>query len=173
MWLAPRRRRIAVSAAGPASDLVLGGTFSLVCLASAPGALRDVFFQLAFGAYVGAFFNLNPMVERDGYQVLVDVLREPGLRQRAREQLSRQLAGHGLPSDSPVLTRYSLLALGWTVVGVAIAIAMSIRYEAQLTQLAPQPVVATVMAALWLLLAAPVLAAVGVPLAERARARTR
>ena len=57
--------------------------------------------------------------------------------------------------------------------GVAIAIAMSIRYEAQLTQLAPQPVVSTVMAALWLLLAAPVLAAVGVPLVERVRARTR
>jgi hypothetical protein len=72
-----------------------------------------------------------------------------------------------------VLTRYSLLALGWTVVGVAIAIAMSVRYEAELAQLAPQPVVATVMAALWLLLATPVLAAVGVPLVQRYRARTR
>ena len=61
-WFEPRRRRIAVSAAGPASDLSLGGAFALGCLAAAPGALRDVLFQLACGAYVGAFFNLNPLV---------------------------------------------------------------------------------------------------------------
>ena len=117
MWFAPRRRRIAVSAAGPASDLCLGGAFALCCLAAAPGPLRDVLFQLAFGAYVGAFFNLNPMVERDGYHMLVDVLREPGLRARAREQLRRRIAGRGRASDSAVLTRYSLLGLGWSAAG--------------------------------------------------------
>ena len=51
--------------------------------------MRDIFFQLAFAAYVGAFFNLNPFIERDGYHILVDVLREPGLRRRAREQFAR------------------------------------------------------------------------------------
>jgi putative peptide zinc metalloprotease protein len=79
-WFESKRHRIAVSAAGPASDLVLGGTFSLCCLALGAGALRDVFFQLAFGAYVGAFFNLNPWVQRDGYQIAVDVLRPRPLR---------------------------------------------------------------------------------------------
>ena len=171
MWLSPRRRRLAVSAAGPASDLFLGGAFALACLVTAPGALRDVFFQLAFGAYVGAFFNLNPMVERDGYHVLADALREPDLRRRAREQLRRRLAGRGRPSDSPLLTRYSLLALGWSALGAAIAIAMSLRYNAELARLAPEPVVATVMAALWLALAAPVLATVAVPLIQRVSGR--
>jgi putative peptide zinc metalloprotease protein len=170
-WFEPRRRRIAVSAAGPVSDLSLGGTFSLCSFAAGRGALRDVFFQLAFGAYVGAFFNLNPMVERDGYHVLVDLLREPGLRLRAREQLRRRLAGRGRPSDSAVLSRYALLSLAWTGTGAAIAIAMSFRYEAAFTRLAPEPVVWTVTIALWLGLAAPVIAAVGVPLIERVRAR--
>jgi putative peptide zinc metalloprotease protein len=82
-WFEPRSRRVAVSAAGPASDLVLGGAFALGCLAANAGPLRDVFFQLACGAYVGAFFNLNPLVPRDGYQIAVDVLSPRGLR-RAR-----------------------------------------------------------------------------------------
>jgi putative peptide zinc metalloprotease protein len=79
-WFESKRHRIAVSAAGPGSDLVLGGTFALCCLALSGGAVRDVFFQLAFGAYVGAFFNLNPWVPRDGYQIAVDVLRPRPLR---------------------------------------------------------------------------------------------
>jgi putative peptide zinc metalloprotease protein len=96
-WFEPRSRRVAVSAAGPASDLVLGGAFALGCLAADAGALRDVFFQLACGAYVGAFFNLNPLVPRDGYQIAVDVLSPRGLR-RAR--------------------------VAWAVGGVALAVAL-------------------------------------------------
>ena len=70
--------------------------------------MRDIFFQLAFAAYVGAFFNLNPFIERDGYHMLVDCLREPGLRRRAKEQFARRLSGGGAATDSPVLARYSL-----------------------------------------------------------------
>ena len=77
--------------------------------------MRDIFFQLAFAGYVGAFFNLNPFIERDGYHMLVDWLREPGLRRRAREQFARRLSGSGRSSDSPVLARYSLWGLAWTV----------------------------------------------------------
>ena len=68
-WFEPRRRRIAISAAGPVSDFSLGAIFSLCCLALPEGTVRDIFFQLAFAAYVGAFFNLNPFIDRDGYQI--------------------------------------------------------------------------------------------------------
>jgi putative peptide zinc metalloprotease protein len=171
-WFEPRRRRIAVSAAGPASDLCLGGAFALCCLSAGPGTLRDVFFQLAFGAYVGAFFNLNPLVERDGYHILVDVLREPALRRRARSQLRRRIAEGRSSSDSPVLLRYSLFGLAWSVLGASVAVAMSLRYEPGLDQLAPAAVVWTVMAGVWAVLFLPVLAAVGSPLLERLRMRT-
>ena len=63
--------------------------------------MRDVFFQLAFAGYVGAFFNLNPFIDRDGYHILVDYLREPGLRKRAKDQFSRRLSGKARTSDSP------------------------------------------------------------------------
>ena len=85
--------------------------------------MRDIFFNLAFAAYVGGFFNLNPFIERDGYHMLVDWLREPGLRRRAKEQLERRLTRRRRAStDSPVLARYSLFGLVWSVLAACFAI---------------------------------------------------
>ena len=100
-WFESRRRRVAVSAAGPGSDLVLGGAFSLMCLVSAAGALRDVFFQLAFGAYLGAFFNLNPVAPRDGQQIANDLLHGRALR---------------------------AVKIAWLVLGVAVGVALVVRW---------------------------------------------
>jgi putative peptide zinc metalloprotease protein len=168
-WFEPRRRRIAVSAAGPASDLCLGGAFALCCLAAGPGSLRDIFFQLASGAYVGAFFNLNPCVQRDGYQILVDALREPGLRRRAGEQLRRRIRHGRSATDSPVLNRYAVLCVLWSVLGGSVAVAVSLRYEAVFARFVPAPLVWTGMGLVWLALVVPVFALVGAPLLQRLR----
>ena len=119
-----------MSAAGPVSDFSLGAIFALCALLLPEGTVRDIFFNLAFAAYVGAFFNLNPFIERDGYHMLVDGLNEPGLRRRAKEQLERRLRGEGpREGDSPVLMRYSLYGLGWSVVMALFAIGMTFRYK--------------------------------------------
>jgi putative peptide zinc metalloprotease protein len=168
-WFEPRRRRIAISAAGPVSDLSLGAIFSLCCLALPEGTVRDIFFQLAFAAYVGAFFNLNPFIERDGYHMLVDWLREPGLRRRAREQFARRLSGRGRSSDSPVLAKYSLWGLAWTVLAGVFAVVLTLRYEPIMTTLAPDWVVHVVMGTLWVAFFVPALVVVGKPLVQRIR----
>jgi len=168
-WFEPRRRRIAISAAGPVSGFTLGAGFSLACLALDPGAVRDVCFQLAFAAYVGACFNLNPFLDRDGYHMLVDVLREPGLRRRAREQFSRRLSGHGTGDDSPVLARYSLFGLLWSVVAALFVIGLTLRYRAVLESVTPSWIVWTVMATVWLAVFVPVLIVIGRPLVARLR----
>jgi putative peptide zinc metalloprotease protein len=168
-WFEPRRRRIAISAAGPVSDLSLGAIFSLCCLALPSGTVRDIFFQLAFAAYVGAFFNLNPFIERDGYHMLVDWLREPGLRRRAREQFARRLSGRGRSSDSPVLAKYSLWGLAWTVAAGLFAVVLTLRYEPIMTTLAPDWVVHVVMGTLWVAFFVPALVVVGKPLVQRLR----
>jgi putative peptide zinc metalloprotease protein len=171
-WLEPRRRRIAISAAGPAADLALGGLFSVGCLLGAPGALRDILFQLAFGAYLGAAYNLNPLLDRDGYQILVDVLREPNLRRRAREQFARRLSGGSDAGDSRLLARYSVLALGWSVVAAAFAVAMTLRYRAALAAVAPADWLAwAALGTVWVAVFIPVALVLGGPLrARRARA---
>jgi hypothetical protein len=168
-WFEPRRRRIAISAAGPVSDLSLGAIFALCCLSLPGGTVRDICFQLAFAGYVGAFFNLNPFIERDGYHMLVDWLREPGLRRRAREQFARRLSGQGRSSDSPVLARYSLWGLAWTVLAGAFAVVLSLRYEPIMTALAPAWIVYVVLGTLWVAFFVPAVVVVGKPLVQRLR----
>jgi putative peptide zinc metalloprotease protein len=167
-WFEPRSHRIVVSAAGPISDAVLGGAFALSCLALGPGTLRDICFQLAVGAYLGALLNLNPFVERDGYHILADVLDEPRLRERARAELARRLRGDTSTPPSPVLVRYAAWGLAWSVVAAGTAIVVSLRYGPGLRALLPDAVVALGFAGVWAALLAPVALAVIGPLRERA-----
>jgi putative peptide zinc metalloprotease protein len=169
-WFEPRRRRIAISAAGPVSDFTVGAIFALCCLLLPDGTIRDIFFNLAFAAYVGAFFNLNPFIDRDGYQILVDVLREPGLRRRAKAQFSRRLSGKAAdPTDSPVLARYSIFGLGWLFFMGLFAIGFSLRYKPIMEQFAPSYVVWAVLITLWVTFFIPVIITVAKPLADRFR----
>lgn len=168
-WFEPRRRRFAISAAGPISDLLVGALFALGA-AFAVGTLRDVLFQLAFAAYVGAFSNLNPLLDRDGYHMLVDRLGEPGLRRRARAHLAAVLSGRGRATDEPrALLVYALAGLAWTVAAVAFVIVMSTRYYGVLTSLAPPEVVWGVLGSFYLLMFVPAIVMVGRPLLERVR----
>ncbi len=165
-----REHRIVISAAGPISDVSLGALFSFLCAVWPAGAVREVFFQLAFGAYVGAFFNLNPFLDRDGYHILVDVLREPGLRARARAQFARQLSGAAAEAEeSSVLRRYAMFAVLWSVLAAGFAIVFSTRYYKELTALAPHGVVVGILAVLWGLMFLPVVATLARPLLTRAR----
>ncbi len=165
-WFESRRRRMMISLAGPASDVVLGGAFALACLATAPGGVRDILFQVAFGGYVGALFNLNPLMERDGYHVLVDLLREPGLRRRATRHLNEVLSGHG-PPDSGRLLAYAIASLVWSVLTVVFAVVLSLRYYPVLAKLAPPALVWTVLSAFYLVLALPLAVALLRPLWTR------
>jgi Zn-dependent protease len=169
-WFEPRRRRIGIAAAGPVSDFSLGALFSACCLLLPEGTVRDIFFQLAFAAYVGAFFNLNPFIDRDGYQIAVDVLREPNLRRRARAQFSRRLSGQPPEKgDSPVLARYSVFGLGWFVLLAFFVIGLTLRYKPIMEDLAPDYVVWIVLITIWIAAFVPVLLAVAKPLATRVR----
>jgi len=176
-WFEPRRRRIAVSAAGPVSDFSLGALFALCALLLPDGTVRDIFFNLAFAAYVGGFFNLNPFIERDGYHMLVDWLDEPGLRRRAKEQLERRVRGEVATTDSPVLAKYSLWGVGWSVLAALFAIGMSLRYEKIFLAVAdkaglPHAAVYGVMATLWVAFFLPVFFVLGKPAWQRLRGST-
>jgi putative peptide zinc metalloprotease protein len=156
VWFERRGRRIAVSAAGPASDLAFAGAFSLGSFALRPGGVRDVLFQLAFAAYIGGLLNLNPFLERDGYHILVDVLGEPQLRQRAQTELRTVLAGQA-PAQRGALMRYAIGVILWSTVAAAFAVVMSLRYQPTLSAALPTPAVWAVLGACWLAFLAPVL----------------
>ncbi len=170
-WFEPRRRRIAISAAGPVADFLVGGVFA-ICALLLEGTVREVFFQLAFAGYVGAFFNLNPFLDRDGYQILVDVLREPGLKKRAKDQFEKKLSGQGAGAQgSPVLMRYSIFGLLWGVAGACFAIFMTQRYAPVMKAVAPDLLIDIILYSLAVIVFAPVLFVIGKPLFMRFRGR--
>ncbi len=90
MWLAPRWQRVAVSWAGPHTGLLLGSaagfvlTFIGFYYPSAGEAFWVSFvYQVGFLAFLSVIVNLNPLLELDGYFMLMDGLELPNLRARA------------------------------------------------------------------------------------------
>jgi putative peptide zinc metalloprotease protein len=165
-----RSHRIVISAAGPLSDFSCGAAFAIACALAPKGNVRDVLFQLAFAAYVGAFFNANPFLDRDGYQILSDWLDQPRLRERARAQLSGRLSGRGSEEGaSSLLARYGIAGLVWSLIGAGFVLVLSLRYYDRLSALAPHSLVAAGFIAFFAVLLLPVALALGVPLLRRAR----
>lgn len=169
-YFEPRPHRIVISAAGPVSDFACGAAFAIACALSPKGNVRDVLFQLAFAAYVGAFFNANPFLDRDGYQILGDWLGESRLRERARAQFSARLSGSATKGEgSSVLGRYAIAGLVWSLIGAGFVLVLSLRYYDRLSALAPHSLVVAGFAGFFVLLLLPVAFALGMPLLRRAR----
>jgi putative peptide zinc metalloprotease protein len=134
-WFEPRRRRIAISAAGPISDALVAGTASLIAVPLAPGAVRDVLFQVAFGAYVAGFMNLNPFLDRDGYHMLVDILREPQLRRRSRARLASAISGRRGAPERRLVTIFAFSSLVWLFAAGGLTAGLASLYTDRLVAL--------------------------------------
>ncbi len=91
MWLAGRWPRIAVSLAGPYADLVLGSVAALVALFTPNPVVAAFLWQFALVSYVSVLINFNPLMEFDGYYILIDLLDRPNLRPEALSWLGREL----------------------------------------------------------------------------------
>ena len=165
-WFESRGRRIAISAAGPVSDFAVGGAFALASLLSGEGTLRDIEFQVALGAYLGALFNLSPMLDRDGYHILIDVVRQPNLRARARIWLAARLSGR--PAEGArALVIFSGATILWSVVTALFALAMTLRYYDVMLQFAPRELVWGLLGSFFMVLLIPLFVMAGAPLLHR------
>jgi putative peptide zinc metalloprotease protein len=120
IWRSDRRARIAVSAAGPAADLLVGSLAALAALALPGSPLGALAFKLAFTSYASTLFNLNPLLELDGYFILVDLLRLPDLRRRSfafiRGPLWRRLTTDDRRPTTAHGTTSSVVGGRWSVV---------------------------------------------------------
>jgi putative peptide zinc metalloprotease protein len=91
MWLAGRWARIAVSLAGPYTNLILAGIAALAAWWTTNPIVTVALWQFAFASYVMVLFNFNPLMEYDGYYVLMDWLERPNLRARSLRWLGGEL----------------------------------------------------------------------------------
>jgi putative peptide zinc metalloprotease protein len=124
VWMAGRRARMIVTAAGPAAGLVLAGAMQLVGLAVP--SLGPLVFKLAFAWYLNALFNLNPFLALDGYYLLMDWLEIPNLRARGlawvNARLRRRPPGFAaLDREGRLVALYGILAVLWVAIAANIA----------------------------------------------------
>ncbi len=86
-WLATKRERVAVSFAGPYMNLITGGV-AVIVAAIFPGTLLASSCMLfAFISYAIFLFNFNPLLEYDGYYILIDWMDYPNLRSHSLKWL--------------------------------------------------------------------------------------
>ncbi|HLH22547.1 MAG TPA: M50 family metallopeptidase [Chloroflexota bacterium] len=116
IWMAPRRARLLVSVAGMATIWALGGLAMLVVVWQPSSLLAPIAFQLALVAYVNNTLQLVPLLELDGYYLLIDWLEMPRLRARAlafiRAELWRKLKRRTpFSREERIFTVYGTLAL--------------------------------------------------------------
>jgi len=89
IWRFERRdQRILVSAAGMIAEGVCASLGLFIWITVEPGLLSDLAFAVALtGSLATLFFNANPLLKFDGYQILQDVLDMPNLASRSTRYL--------------------------------------------------------------------------------------
>ncbi|MGQ9526241.1 MAG: cyclic nucleotide-binding domain-containing protein [Chloroflexus sp.] len=127
IWLSPRNARILVSLAGPLCDLLVGSVAAIIAVL-APETIGGVWMRrIATASYLTALFNFNPLLELDGYFILVDALRLPNLRKRALAFIGgpfwqKLRSGIALNREERIFAGYGLLSAIYTAVAVVMAI---------------------------------------------------
>lgn len=113
IWMQAKRGRLAVTWAGPFVNLVCSGLAAIALTLWPHMAGGGFLFQFAFLGYIIVFVNLNPLLQLDGYYLLMDWLEIPLLRYKSlnflREGLPKKFR-QTLP-DAPGRTRFALPAL--------------------------------------------------------------
>jgi putative peptide zinc metalloprotease protein len=115
IWAAARLPRVLVSAAGPYANLVLSGMAAFVALLLAPGGRESMLWSFSFTGYVLALVNMNPLLELDGYYIVMDFLEIPNLRARALAYLGSVLRGRAeeKPRQRLVFTLFGAASLAY------------------------------------------------------------
>ena len=83
MVMAPRRQRVIVSLAGPVAGAFAAAIATFIATTAADPIVAALAFKGATVLVFNVFMNLLPILELDGYLILVDALDAPLLRQRA------------------------------------------------------------------------------------------
>jgi Zn-dependent protease len=130
MWAAARWPRILVGAAGPYANLVLGGIASLVALTPVASPMAMALWSFAGIGYALAIVNMNPLLELDGYYVLMDLLEAPNLRARALARLGSFLRAAGRGRREPREHLLLLFGVASLAFGVAAALGLFLACRA-------------------------------------------
>ncbi len=100
MWLAPKNQRIAVDVSGLYLNLIFAGVSGLMMLFTNTPELLIFFWLFSLINYLAVMTNMDPLIELDGYYLLIDVLNAPNLRESAFSWLADELFSKDKSTDS-------------------------------------------------------------------------
>jgi CRP-like cAMP-binding protein/pSer/pThr/pTyr-binding forkhead associated (FHA) protein len=127
IWLSPRRARILASWSGPYSSLIIAGGASIASFFLPHSSIGQVLFQAAFMFFLGSLLNMNPLLELDGYFMLMDYLEIPLLRRKALAFLQDRLLvklrkRESFQKEERILLVFGLLAWTWSAFAIVTAV---------------------------------------------------
>jgi putative peptide zinc metalloprotease protein len=127
MWMAARSARITVSLAGPAVNVLIGSTLAILALLLPRSTATQVLFVAAFVSYLHGLVNLNPLLELDGYYVLIDWLQTGQLRLKSfafvrNDLLAKIRARARFTHEEITYGIYGVLAMAFTTLTVLVGV---------------------------------------------------
>jgi putative peptide zinc metalloprotease protein len=132
MWMAARSSRIWVSLAGPAVNVLVGSLLAILALLLPRSTATEVLFVAAFVSYLHGLVNLNPLLELDGYYVLIDWLQTGQLRMKSfafvkNDLLAKIRARARFTHEEITYAIYGVLALAFTTLTVLLGVYVWLR----------------------------------------------
>lgn len=133
IWMSHKRARILVSFAGPYTSLQLGALFFVLAYAfeyySLPPVFASIFSKVALLNALSAILGLNPLLEFDGYYMLMDYLEIPNLRTKSFDFLRKRIftksilrIKRGLSGEERIYLAYGILSGIYTVFFICFAV---------------------------------------------------
>jgi len=129
IWTRPAPARIATSWAGPYSGLILAGVLSILIQFNPGWPVNTTLHRIAFLWIYILCFNLIPLLELDGYYMLIDWLDFPMLRARSLAFVRKELWAklrlrERLTGEQRLLASFGILAVVFSaaiaLVGVSV-----------------------------------------------------
>jgi putative peptide zinc metalloprotease protein len=94
MWLEERPfARAVVAFAGPAANIIIAGFFCVIVAIIPWNDFALALYQTAYLSFFMALLNLNPLLEYDGYYILMEWLEVPNLRKESLTFLYKKITG--------------------------------------------------------------------------------
>jgi len=122
MWLGTKNQRIAVSWAGPFTTMIIASICSIAIALFPSSGYVPLLFMISVLGMFSMLINLNPLLEWDGYYMLMNYLEMPGLRARSLEFLKEELwhrlqAGRiNFDHEEKIFVVFGIMSAIWTII---------------------------------------------------------
>jgi putative peptide zinc metalloprotease protein len=120
IWMAPRFSRFAVSFVGPYTNFFLASILSIISFFSLGNSTCvSILLKAAFLNYLLGLLNLNPLLEWDGYYMIMDYLEIPNMRKKSfaflkREFFNKIKNSKKFSREEKILASYGIIAFAYT-----------------------------------------------------------